>query len=104
MSFSYENRGIQILCGDCYHHTSGTMNAVAPEGTPRGGSVTKSKKNSLPAVHRRGPEEGSLRRENDFHSSGVNRIDSSQFLHSHIILILIIKDRNFNQDFKRVVN
>jgi hypothetical protein len=46
-------------------------------------------------MHRRGPEAGVLRRENDFHGSGVNRIDSTQFLHSHIILILIIKDRNF---------
>jgi hypothetical protein len=37
-----------------------------------GGSLTKIKKNSLPAVPRRGPEAGVLRREDDFHGSGVN--------------------------------
>jgi len=69
------------------------------KGRPYGGSVTKSKKNSQPAMHRRGPEAGALRRENDFHGSGVNRIDSSQFLHSHSILILIIKDRLIKSRF-----
>jgi len=36
------------------------MIAAAPDGAPRGGSVTKNSKNSLPAVPRRGPEADGL--------------------------------------------
>jgi hypothetical protein len=49
-------------------------------GRPRGGSATK--KNSLPAVPLRYPEAGVPRMEDDFHGSGVNRIDSCLFLQS----------------------
>jgi hypothetical protein len=42
------------------------MNAAAPKGRPRGGSVTKFKKKALPAVPLRGPEAGDLRVEYDF--------------------------------------
>jgi len=45
-----------------------------PKGRPRGGSVTKFKKNALPAVPRRGPEAG------DLHGSGMNSIGSCPFL------------------------
>jgi hypothetical protein len=49
-------------------YPSGAMIVAAPHGAPRGESVTKnSKKNSLPAVPRRGPEAGILRIEDDFH-------------------------------------
>ena len=37
---------------------------------------------------RRGPEAGILRRENDFHDSGVNRIDSYAFLQSRIFVAI----------------
>jgi hypothetical protein len=74
---------------------SGTMIAAAPDGAPRGGLVTEIQKNSLPGVPRKGPEAGVLRRENNFHDSGVSRIDSCLFLQSHffvyfsMILILL---------------
>ena len=49
-----------------------TMNAAAPEGTPRGRSVTKNAR-KLPARRAsRGPEAGILHIKNDFHDSGVN--------------------------------
>jgi hypothetical protein len=48
------------------------MVAAAPGGAlPRRIVVTKNSKNSLPAVPRRGLEAGILRREDDFHGSGV---------------------------------
>ena len=37
---------------------------------------------------RRGPEAGILRRENDFHDSGVNRIDLCAFQQSRIIVAI----------------
>ena len=41
-------------------YSSGMMNSAAPTGHTRGGSVTKKfKKNSLPAVPRRDPDDGS---------------------------------------------
>ena len=52
-----------------------------PDGAPpwRIGDE-KLKKISLPTVPRRGPEAVVLCREDDFHGSGVNRIDSCLFL------------------------
>ena len=47
----------------------------------------KIQKNSLPAVPRRGHDAGVLRREDDFHGSGVNRIDSCLFPLSKKMLI-----------------
>ena len=54
-------------------YPSGTMIAAAPDGSPpwRIGDY-KFKKNSLPAVPRRGPEAGVLRRYYNFPGSGVN--------------------------------
>ena len=62
-------------------YPSCTMIAAAPEGRPRGRPVTK-QKNSLPAVPRRGFEAEALRIEDDFHGSGVDRIDSYLFIHN----------------------
>jgi len=84
LNIFYENRSIQILCGDCYL----TIHLVRwmpphPTGLPRGGSVTKnSKKNTLPPLSRRGLEAGFIRIEDDFHGVGVNKIDSYLFLQS----------------------
>ena len=78
-------------------------------GRPRGGSVTKnSKKNSLPAVPQRDLEAGVLRREDDFHESGVNQIDSCLFLQSSNLgrhrswtfLHFYIKTQNYHKDVK----
>ena len=80
-----------------------------PMGRPRGGSVTKnSKKNSLPAVPQRDLEAGVLRREDDFHESGVNQIDSCLFLQSSNLgrhrswtfLHFYIKTQNYHKDVK----
>jgi hypothetical protein len=49
--------------------------------------VTKIQKNSLPGVPRKGPEAGVRRRENNFHGSGLSRIDSCLFLHSHFLCV-----------------
>ncbi len=63
-------------------YKSGTMITVAPDGAPPRRIVTKIQKNSLPAVPRRGHEAVVLRRENNFHGSGVSRINSCLFLQS----------------------
>jgi len=57
--------------------------------------VTKIQKNSLPGVPRRGPEAGVLRREDDFHASGVNRIDSCLFLQSHFFSVFFTASDSF---------
>jgi hypothetical protein len=60
---------------------SGIMNSAAPTGHTRGGSVTKKfKKNSLPTVPRKDPDEEVHRRENNLGYSEVNRIDLCLFL------------------------
>ena len=51
----------------------------AADGAPLGGSVTKNSKISVYSVPRRGPDAGVLRREDGFHGTGVNRIDSCLF-------------------------
>jgi hypothetical protein len=58
------------------------MNATAPDRAPPRRIGDERKKNSLPAVPRRGPEAVVLRGEYDFHGSGVNRIYSYLFLQS----------------------
>ena len=76
----YENRCIQIQCGDCYHFTHLVRwLPPPPKGRPSGGSVTKNLKNSMPAMPRIGPEPGVLRINGDLHGSGVNRIDLCLF-------------------------
>jgi hypothetical protein len=52
-----------------------------PKGRSRGGSVTKFKKNALPAVPWRGPEAGDLRVEYDFYGSGMISIGLCPFLY-----------------------
>jgi len=77
LSISCENCIIQIGCKDCYPSLSWYDECRRPKtGHPRGGSATKTKKNPLPPVLRRGFETGIHHRENIFHDSGGNRIDS----------------------------
>ena len=71
------------------------MIAAAPDGAPRGGLVTEIQKNSLPGVPRKGPEAGVLRRENNFHDSGVSRIDSCLFLQSHFFCVFFNDSDSF---------
>jgi hypothetical protein len=62
-----------MIPGSLPLYPSGTMIAAAPDGSPPWWiGDYKFKKNSLPAVPRRGPEAGILRREDDSHGSGVN--------------------------------
>jgi hypothetical protein len=69
---------------------SGTMNTAAPDGaTPRRNGDYQ-KKYSLMPMPRRGPETGDLRIQDDFHDSGVNRIDSCLFLQNLKITPTII--------------
>ena len=67
-------------------YPSCTMITAVPGGTlPRRISDYKFKKNFLPTVPRRGSDVAVLFIEDDFHDSGVNRIDSYLFLQSQSI-------------------
>ena len=77
LSIFCENCIIQIGCKDCYPSLSWYDECRRPKtGHPRGGSATKTKKNPIPPVLRRDFETGIHHRENIFHDSGGNRIDS----------------------------
>ena len=67
IAFFLVNRSIQPGCGECYSSLPVTMIAAVLDGTPqRRIEVKKFKKNSPPAVPRRGPEAGVLRTKYDF--------------------------------------
>ena len=66
-------------------YPSYTMIAAAGGTPPRRISDYKFKKNFLPTVPRRGSDVAVLFIEDDFHDSGVNRIDSYLFLQSQSI-------------------
>ena len=48
--YSYENRTIQILCGDCYLYPSVTMNAPAPDRAPSQRISDKNSKKKNPCL------------------------------------------------------
>ena len=75
------------------------MNAATPDGAPPWRIATK--KHPLPAVPRRGHEAGVLRVKYDFHGSGLNRINSSQFLLSRFLNFLCKKGTLQNPFLKK---
>ena len=86
----YDNSIIQMMLELLPLYPSYTMIAAAPGGTPpRRISDYKFKKNFLPTVPRRGSDVAVLFIEDDFHDSGVNRIDSYLFLQSQSIHLFI---------------